>query len=399
MAYDKMYGGPLPPSYDSDDYKSFPSKFPAIPTPVGTRPRKVRTIYVPIFSRFFGHVRIPQRQNIYLIFTTAASITLLFYISRPSFLSPRSASIFDSNFDELALQPAGPHDQLMTEAGDASTASGFPKKIWQIRLEPLGGREAQTPSEQDIKRTASWQNMNPSYRYELLNDTTAERYIAQNFKDIDPYLVQLYPNFPQRILAADLLRYMIMYRSGGVYTDLDTECKMPIDRWMDESLSNVPGVRGSDINMIIGMDQATRWSDDFANDGEIDKRIQFVQWTIYARPGHEIIRRMIQEITTSVRRDIESLPSKSVSALYYEQEQILNRTGPWQWTRAVQRYINDLEGKKVPIEEFADIDGARRFGDVLFVSAGRMNPGPAHSGVAYVQPFLAHHKASSWRGT
>ena len=33
-------------------------------------------------------------------------------------------------------------------------------------------------------------------------------------------------------MKADIWRYCVIYKNGGLYTDLDTTCVIPIERWL-----------------------------------------------------------------------------------------------------------------------------------------------------------------------
>ncbi|KAK6337959.1 membrane-bound alpha-1,6- mannosyltransferase Initiation-specific [Orbilia brochopaga] len=354
-------------------------------------------------SNFLGILRLPRRHTAVAALNTLLLILFFYNLpSIPTFLRSgpsamaKSNALFSSNPAELTMLPSERQARLIEKARNVSASSPFPKKIWQT------WKTIALPDDDNYKFTSSWQKKNPTHEYELLTDATAERYVIDNFNETDPYIVELYRTFPKRILAADLLRYLVVYRSGGLYTDLDTECKMPIDRWMDESLTHLPGVEASDINVVIGMEldvlNRTRWSDDWVRNCGFSQRIQFIQWTIWARPGHEILRRMITSVQETVRADIALTSTKTISALRYTPNDILDRTGPWRWTRVIQRYVDEIEGRTVSIEEFGDIRGARRFGDVLFLSGGRWSPGLAHSGSDQTDSFLAHHFRGSWKG-
>ncbi|KAF3904632.1 hypothetical protein ABW21_db0205736 [Orbilia brochopaga] len=383
----------LPDSRREDyrDLESYPS---------GKRPHN------PVVSYFLNIFRFPRRQTAIAIFNTLLLLLFLYQlpsVPRPAFLQSSSSAVvtkpfshFGPDSDGPKLSPSERQARLLAKARNVSASSIFPQKIWQT------WKTITLPDEETYKLTNSWQKHNPGHEYELLTDATASRYVIDNFNETDPEIVEIYRKLPQRILAADLLRYLVIYKSGGLYTDLDTECKTPIDQWMSESLTHLPGVQASDINIVVGMEldvlNRTKWSDDWLRECGFSQRIQFLQWTLWARPGHEILRRMVQSIQESVSGDVELTSTRSISALRYAPNQILDRTGPWRWTRVIQRYIDEIEGRMVPIEEFGDIRGARRFGDVLFLSGGRWSPGLEHSGSDQTSAFLQHHFRGSWKG-
>jgi len=67
---------------------------------------------------------------------------------------------------------------------------------------------------------ATWQRMNLSFRYEFWDDA---RCAAFGFKNVDKIAEQ-----PEWAGKADLMRYEILERHGGVYIDADSECVTPL---------------------------------------------------------------------------------------------------------------------------------------------------------------------------
>ncbi|KAK6523513.1 membrane-bound alpha-1,6- mannosyltransferase Initiation-specific [Arthrobotrys megalospora] len=272
----------------------------------------------------------------------------------------------------------------------------FPKKIWQT------WKTIALPNDETFTRRQTWHALNPTHEYDLLTDKSALDYVVNNFNATDPFIVHLYANFPQRILAADLLRYLIAFKSGGVYSDIDTECKKPIDTWVSQSIAHLPHVKQEDINIVVGMEldilDKTKYSDKWVIESGFAQRIQFIQWTIYAKPGHEISRRMITSVQEKVREDIQKSAGKCISGLKYSEREILDRTGPFGWTNAVMGYVNDIMGREVGFEEYTGIKEGKVFGDVLFLPVNRWSPGVGHSDAGGDETaFMIHHFGGSWR--
>lgn len=71
---------------------------------------------------------------------------------------------------------------------------------------------------------ASWRNFNPDWRYRLWTDADNEALIAAAY----PWLLPVYHALPGGVHRADLARYLIIHRHGGVYADLDFECLRPL---------------------------------------------------------------------------------------------------------------------------------------------------------------------------
>ena len=69
------------------------------------------------------------------------------------------------------------------------------------------------------------QELNPEWEYRLWTDEDNDRFVSEEFPDFQP----TYQGFSRPIMRADVIRYLIMYRLGGVYLDLDYEVLQPFD--------------------------------------------------------------------------------------------------------------------------------------------------------------------------
>ena len=74
--------------------------------------------------------------------------------------------------------------------------------------------------------------MNPKYDHRYMNDTEAGDFIFNNF-GYEYY--NIFMSFPLGVMRADFWRYLILYKFGGVYADVDTICLEEISKWVDDS--------------------------------------------------------------------------------------------------------------------------------------------------------------------
>ncbi len=65
--------------------------------------------------------------------------------------------------------------------------------------------------------------LNPDWEYKLWTDDKCTELVENEF----PYFLEIYARFPKNIMRADAIRYLIMYKEGGVYLDLDYEVLKP----------------------------------------------------------------------------------------------------------------------------------------------------------------------------
>jgi mannosyltransferase OCH1-like enzyme len=69
------------------------------------------------------------------------------------------------------------------------------------------------------------QTLNPGWSYKLWTDEDNDEFVKKEFPDF----YQIFTGFSRNIMRADAIRYLIMYKYGGVYLDLDYEVLKPFD--------------------------------------------------------------------------------------------------------------------------------------------------------------------------
>ena len=97
----------------------------------------------------------------------------------------------------------------------------IPRKIWKTyKTKDLPPRV--------VGFNNNWATMNQTWDLQLFDDDDIYTFLSQHFSK---ELMEFYNNLPLGVMKADLWRYCILYIYGGVYVDIDTECKAPIDSW------------------------------------------------------------------------------------------------------------------------------------------------------------------------
>jgi len=82
------------------------------------------------------------------------------------------------------------------------------------------------------KTSQTWKNLNPLWEYKYFNRTQRESFIVDNY----PHLVKTYLDEPG-VRQADIWRYCVVHKYGGVYADMDSVCVKPLD-YMLENYKN-----------------------------------------------------------------------------------------------------------------------------------------------------------------
>jgi mannosyltransferase OCH1-like enzyme len=67
--------------------------------------------------------------------------------------------------------------------------------------------------------------LNPEWSYKLWTDRDNDEFVKSEF----PEFHRVFTGFSKNIMRADVIRYLIMYKIGGVYLDLDYEVLKPFN--------------------------------------------------------------------------------------------------------------------------------------------------------------------------
>ncbi len=98
----------------------------------------------------------------------------------------------------------------------------FPKIIHQT------WRDAHPPTDKGDPQ--SWRDHNPDWQYRLWTDADLAALVQADF----PHLAGMYHAYPNPVQRADLGRYCVLAKHGGVYADIDTDCLAPLAPLLDE---------------------------------------------------------------------------------------------------------------------------------------------------------------------
>lgn len=68
-----------------------------------------------------------------------------------------------------------------------------------------------------LESSLQWKALHPTWLYHYTTDVENRQYVQEQF----PKYLETYDNLPYPIQRADMIRYMYLYKMGGVYSDLD----------------------------------------------------------------------------------------------------------------------------------------------------------------------------------
>lgn len=86
---------------------------------------------------------------------------------------------------------------------------------------------------------ASWRKYNHNHKFIYMGDLECEEFIEQWF---EPEFFEMYKALPVGVMKADVWRVAVVYIYGGIYADVDTECRAPVEDWIGSSSTLVAAV-------------------------------------------------------------------------------------------------------------------------------------------------------------
>ncbi|KAI7314688.1 glycosyltransferase family 32 protein, partial [Hortaea werneckii] len=271
----------------------------------------------------------------------------------------------------------------------SSTDPRFPRKIWQIWK--VGSLDFQI---KDLEVAHSWIQKNPTYRYEVLTDDNDMAYVEREYgpdglNRLD--IVHVYKNLNLKIIKADLLRYMVMYVEGGLYTDIDVEAVRPISKFIPERYNE------RDVDMVIGVEIDEPL---FADHPVLGPKCQsFVQWTFMCKPRLPVMMRLIETIMAWLKQVAEE-QGVTIAAIQLDFDQVISGTGPSAFTKAILAEMSEREGRDVKWKTFSDMEESKLVGNILVNNVEAFAAGQGHSNAGNHESrhsLIKHHyHASHW---
>lgn len=91
----------------------------------------------------------------------------------------------------------------------------------------------------------SCRQLHADWKHQLWTDDNATSFISEHY----PYILPHYTHYLQNIQQANILRYAVLFKFGGVYLDLDVTCRVALDSTPLMSLPLVtPGAYPAGVN-------------------------------------------------------------------------------------------------------------------------------------------------------
>lgn len=256
--------------------------------------------------------------------------------------------------------------------------SGIPEKIW-YKLGPYGlNNECQEHINTCLRQ-------NPSYKFEFMTDESSDTWVQDNFAH-RPEIIETYLSLSIPILKADILRYLLLFVEGGIWSDLDVSCAgIPIQEWISDRYKQK-------ASLVVGWEFDVGWGDNFVR--------EFATWTMLAKPGSRHMLMVIEDILEGVRTKVDE-HNVTIGGLKLDMiGDVVDFTGPRRMTRSVIKSLESSLGEKVEVKDISSLEEPMLIGDVLILpgisfaaSSNRYEKEQVHLSPALV----THHFAGSWK--
>ena len=271
-----------------------------------------------------------------------------------------------------------------TNLSSIAHPNGFPRRIWQTAKTSAAGL-----GDNERKSIQTWVTKNQKHRYEVMTKHSVETYIYEHYAD-KPEIAETVLDLQDNMMRADLAKYLTLSAEGGVYCDLDTVLKKPIDTWVPEEFHGK-------ANLVVGVEydvlDGNRWAD-----WTLD--LQFASWAILAKPHHQAFDIALHSAVTRLKK-IGAEQSKTVGDMHASYKEVLDSTGPALFTRSVMETIAIQTQTDFTWKNITGMTEPTLFGDVLILPINAFGSGQAHShsGPGDGDDVLVNHLfAGSWKG-
>ena len=175
--------------------------------------------------------------------------------------------------------------------------------------------------------THSWRKLNPGFSYKLYSDSECVEFVKTWY----PQYLKLYNAMTHPVERADIFRYLIIHKYGGIYADLDAKCLLPLEPILNASL-----LVGNELGNPIGY-----------REKQLDQ--QLLQWFFAAKPEHEVFINIMEDI----KRRYENPHTLKTDVRYAtcspKIAYTLWLTGPWVFSDEIHKYIKKENSSLVKI--------------------------------------------------
>jgi mannosyltransferase OCH1-like enzyme len=166
----------------------------------------------------------------------------------------------------------------------------------------------------------SFRRHHPDWEYEFWNDDNSLPFIQEHF----PACVQTYQGLANHGQKADFFRYMALFIHGGLYADIDCECRRPLDF----IAPNDEFILATELKTNSRKVMALYFS---------DLPEVYCNWAMLSVPRHPVLETLIEHVRSSAGHTFSENPILDT----------VKRTGPHALTSAVKAFLKTGGAVKV----------------------------------------------------
>lgn len=116
--------------------------------------------------------------------------------------------------------------------------------------------------------------LNPDYRFVLYTDEEMDEFVNKEFPG---EIAECYNRLNIVVAKVDFWRYLILYKYGGIYLDIDSEILRPFSEWVEETDQAILSAEQNDY--------------------------KFVQWCLLFSKGHPILQKTIETVVKNIQEN------------------------------------------------------------------------------------------------
>ncbi len=200
----------------------------------------------------------------------------------------------------------------------------------------------------------------PNWEYRLWDDADCLQFVHENF----PQDLRTYQGLSNPAQKSDLFRYMVLFVHGGLYADIDCECKRPLDFI-------------SDNDEFIAAVELQTTDPKIMELYPTDLHEIYCQWAFLARPEHPVLAGVIEQIRQTGHQKWSDNPILDV----------VKRTGPHVFTKILKQFLAKGSPIKIlPASFFGCCDGRNMFRFALSFFFPTL----------FRKVYIRHHFEGSW---
>lgn len=156
----------------------------------------------------------------------------------------------------------------------------------------------------------TWKEFHPKWQYEFWDNNRMISFVREFY----PQYEDLYNRYPYDIPRWDVIRYLILYKTGGMYVDFDYECLENIE----------PLLEGKTCAFAMEPEMHAK---------VFNKAIAFNNALMASVPAHPFIKEIIEKVFSN-----ETFQYNTTNKMIC----VLNTTGPWMLERLYSEF-NDKD--------------------------------------------------------